>query len=132
MARDLVAGDRRVMNALIERVVGAAYEVANVLGPGFLEKVYERAFAKELRLGGLAVETQAPLRVVYKDDVVGEFFADLFVEGRLIVEIKTVEVLANEHVAQYVNYLKATGMSIALVVNFKHARVEWQRVVNDF
>jgi len=126
------ANEREYVNGLIERVVGAVYEVANVLGPGFLEKVYEQALAKELRLRAIPLETQAPMRVTYKDEVVGTYYADLLVDGRLIVEIKTVEHLAKEHLAQCLNYLTATGTKIALLVNFKHARVEWKRVVNDF
>ena len=126
------ANEREYLNGLIEKVVGGVYEVANVLGPGFLEKVYEQALAKELRLRGIPLETQAAMRVTYKDEVVGTYYADLLVDGRLIVEIKTVERLAKEHLAQCLNYLNATGTKIALLVNFKHARVEWKRVVNDF
>ena len=132
MDANISANGREWVNALIERVIGGVYEVANVLGPGFLEKVYERALANELRLRGLSVETQAPLQVIYKEDIVGEYYADLLVESRLIVEINTVENLGKEQLAQCVNYLKATGQHIALLVNFKHARVEWQRVVNHF
>jgi GxxExxY protein len=120
------------MNDLIAEVIGAVYEVANVLGAGFLEKVYERALVKELELRGLRARAQAPIRISYKGEPIGEYFADVLVEGKLIVELKCVQQLGNEHLAQCLNYLKATGNTIALLVNFQHPRVEWKRVVYNF
>lgn len=124
--------NREYLNALIEKVIGAVYEVANELGIGFLEKVYERALVKELKLRGLKAEPQAPIQVLYKNDVVGDYFADIFVEDELIVELKCVERLSNEHLAQCLNYLKASDHSIALLVNFQNPKVEWKRVVRNF
>ncbi len=120
-----------ILDGLVERVVGAVYEVANVLGAGFLEKVYERALIRELILRGLKVRSQVAFPVGYKGQCVGEYLADLLVEERLIVELKCVDRFANEHLAQCVNYLKASGVKLALLVNFQRPRVDWRRVVYD-
>ena len=122
------ANERESLNALFEQVVGAVYEVANTLGAGFLEKVYERALVKELTLRGLKVVPQACFSVSYKGQSVGEFFADLLVEDRLIVELKCVDCFANEHMAPCLNYLKASGLNLALLVNFQRSKVEWKRI----
>lgn len=126
------ANERELINSLIEKVIGAVYEVSNVLGAGFLEKVYERALVKELALRGLHAEVQYPIQVAYKGETVGDYFADILVERKLIVELKCAERLGNDHLAQCLNYLKATGHRIALLVNFQHPKVEWKRVVNNF
>jgi GxxExxY protein len=120
------------MNQLIERVIGAIYEVANTLGAGFLEKVYERALSLELRLRGIKAEAQVAVRVLYKGEAIGDYYVDLLVEGRLVVELKCVDSLTNEHLAQTLNYLRATDHRIALLVNFQHPKVEWRRVVHNF
>ena len=109
--------------------MGAAYEVSNVLGAGFLEKVYERALVRELHLQGLNVRSQATFPVGYKGQSVGEYVADLLVEEKLIVELKCVDQFANEHLAQCINYLKASGMKLALLINFQKPRVEWKRII---
>ena len=93
---------------MVEAVIGAAYEVSNILGAGFLEKVYERALARELILRGLQVESQVGFPVSYKGQCVGEYVADLLVEKQLLVELKCVESFSNEHLAQCINYLKAS------------------------
>ena len=124
--------ERESMDNLAEAVIGAAYEVANHLGGGFLEKVYERALLRELRLRAIPAEARASIRVSYKDECVGEYVADLLVAGRLIVELKCVEQFTNEHLAQCLNYLKATGKHLALLVNFQKTKVEWRRVVHQF
>ncbi len=121
----------RELDCLIHSVVGAAYEVGNVLGPGFLEKVYERALMRELLLRGLRVKSQASLPVAYKGQCVGEYMADLLVEEQLIVELKCVDRFASEHLAQCINYLKATGIKLALLINFQKPRVEWKRIIYD-
>ncbi len=126
------ANERELMNNLVEKVIGAVYEVANVLGAGFLEKVYERALVKELGMRGLHAEAQAPIQVSYKDEIVGDYYADILVERKLIVELKCAERLGNDHLAQCLNYLKATENGIALLVNFQHPKVEWKRVVYNF
>jgi GxxExxY protein len=121
------------MNAdLIERVIGAIYEVSNVLGAGFLEKVYEKALVRELALRGLNAETQVHFPVSYKGLSVGEYVADLVVEDELILELKCVDQFCNEHMAQCINYLKSSGKKIALLVNFQKSKVQLKRIVNNF
>ena len=120
------------LNGLSEAVIGVAYEVANHLGGGFLEKVYERAMLRELRLRGIPAAAQVPIRVTYKGECVGEYYADLLIDSLLIVELKCVEHFSNEHLAQCLNYLKATGYPLALLVNFQKAKVECRRVVHNF
>jgi GxxExxY protein len=117
-----------VLPGLTEPVIGAAMEVANVLGAGFLEKVYERALTIELRSLGLSVIVQPAFEVQYKGQSVGEFLPDLFVNGELLVELKCVDRLAPEHVGQCINYLRASGLRIALPLNFQRTRLEWKRV----
>jgi GxxExxY protein len=113
------------------QIRGAIFEVNKVLGSGFLEKVYEKALMIELRGRGLSVENQVPLKVSYKEQIVGEYFADLLVEDRVIVEIKSVANLLREHQAQLLNYLKATGISVGLLVNFTRDKAEIKRMVLD-
>jgi GxxExxY protein len=126
------AAERESLNSLQEAVVGAAYEVSNVIGAGFPEKLYERALAHELTLRGIPLKTQATYRVTYKDHAIGEYVADLLVRDSLIVELKCVDRLNNEHLAQCLNYLKASGLHLALLINFQHPKVEWRRVVHNF
>ncbi|HEY3827382.1 MAG TPA: GxxExxY protein [Bryobacteraceae bacterium] len=116
-------------DAVIESVIGAAYEVSNVLGAGFLEKVYERALSRELALRGLKVERQVSYPVLYKEQLVGEYVADLLVADCVLVELKCVDRFANEHIAQCINYLKASHVRLALLVNFQKSRVEWKRII---
>lgn len=124
--------DRASLNSLVHAVVGAAYEVSNTLGAGFLEKVYERALLSELALRGVPARTQVPYPVNYKDQHVRDYIADLIVDGRLLVEIKCVEQFAERHRAQCINYLRASNLHLALLINFQHARIKWQRIVLGF
>src|ERR1022692_903995 len=117
---------------LTESVLGAIFEVANTLGAGFLEKVYERALLLELSLRGIRATAQAPLVVSYKGRHVGEYFADIVVEDLLVIELKCVDRLANEHTAQCLNYLRASRRTVCLLVNFQQAKVDWKRIVNGF
>jgi GxxExxY protein len=117
---------------LTEQVLGAVFEVSNTLGAGFLEKVYERALLRELALRGLRTAAQASFAVEYKGLPVGEYFADILVEDALVVELKCVERLANEHTAQCLNYLRASGRTVCLLVNFQKPKVEWKRIVQGF
>jgi GxxExxY protein len=117
------------LNALIERVIGAAFEVSNVLGAGFLEKVYERALLKELASRGIEVRGQVGFPVSYKGQPVGEY-ADIVVEGRLVIELKCADSFSNEHVAQCINYLKASGKKIALLMNFRKPKLQLKRIIN--
>jgi len=115
---------------LTEEVIGACFEVANELGSGFLESVYEKALLIALRKKNINVVTQAPVTVTFRGQQVGSFFADLLVEDELIVELKAVKVLVPEHLAQVINYLKATGLETALLVNFGSRKVEYRRLHN--
>ena len=108
------------------------FEVSNTLGAGFLEKVYQRALLGELSLQGIRATTEASFAVTYKGQSVGEYFADLLVEDALVVELKCAERLANEHTAQCLNYLRASGRTVCLLVNFQKAKVEWKRIVLGF
>jgi GxxExxY protein len=124
--------ERRRLNALAEAVIGAAYEVSNTLGVGFLEKVYERALVSELGRRNILAEATVPVPVLYKGEIVGEYFADILVEGTLILELKCVEEFNDAHVAQCLNYLRATGLRMALLINFGQTRVRWKRIVHNF
>jgi len=128
----MTAPQRESLNALLEEAVGAAYEVSNTLGAGFLEKVYERALAKELSLRGIPVRPQVPYKITYKGHVISEYTADLVVDDRLLIEVKCVSTLVNEHLAQALNYLKASDLRLALLINFQHPKIVWQRVVHNF
>lgn len=116
---------------ITEKIIGAAYEVGNVLGYGFLEKVYENSLAVELKSKGLSVECQKPLKVYYKNNIVGDYIIDLLVENEIVVELKSVKILTDIHKAQLHNYLAATKNKIGLLINFGGNRVEVKRVVND-
>ena len=117
------------INDLTYSINGAVFEVSRTLGFGFLEKVYENALLAELRERGLRAENQVPIKVQYKDKVVGEYFADILVENKVILELKTVENISKIHEAQLLNYLKATGIKVGLLVNFRHPKAEIKRMV---
>jgi len=125
------SAEQTLLDSLVEKVVGAAYEVSNVLGAGFLEKIYERALIEELSLRGIPVKAQAPFAVSYKGKHIGTYAADLVVQDCLLVEIKCVDEFSNEHLAQCINYLKASGLHLALLINFRHPKVVWRRVVHN-
>jgi GxxExxY protein len=115
-----------------ETIVGCAYKVCNTLGCGFVEKVYENALVLELRKSGLKVEQQRSVNVLYDGVVVGEFAADLLVEDRVIGELKAAKALDEVHVAQCLNYLKASGLHVGLLLNFGRPRLELRRIVDRF
>ena len=117
------------LNDITYKINGAVFEVNRVLGPGFLEKVYENALLIELKNRGLKAERQVPIKVLYKENIVGEYIADILVEDKVIVELKTVEKFDRLHEAQLLNYLKATGINVGLLVNFKHSKAEIKRMV---
>jgi GxxExxY protein len=120
-----------MLNALSERIIGCAFTVANGLGSGFLEKVYENALAHELRKAGLTVAQQHSVSVIYDDVIVGEYAADLLVEAAVVVELKAVRALDDVHQAQCMNYLRATGMHLCLLLNFGKPRLEIRRIVHN-
>ena len=118
------------LNEITEKIIGAAFQVSNTLGAGFLEKVYENALALELRKQGLQVEQQKPIQVLYEGTVVGEYVADLFIESAVVVELKACKQLDPMHMAQCLNYLKATDLKVALLFNFGSPKLEIKRVMN--
>lgn len=115
--------------SLSGQIIGCAMAVHGILGPGFLEQVYRNALAHELRRAGLGVELGKRILVRYRDVVVGEFVADLFVEGTILVELKAVRALAVAHHVQVVNYLSATGCDVGLLLNFGAGSLEYRRKV---
>lgn len=119
------------INDLTEKVIGCAYRVHNELGVGFVEKVYENSLRLELLSEGLSVKQQHPIPVLYRGEVVGDFFADLVVEDRLIVELKAVQNVVKEHEVQLVNYLAATKVDDGLLINFGSS-VEVKRKFREY
>ena len=103
---------------LTQIIIGCAYKVHNALGPGFLERVYENALRIELEKIGLRVKQQEPINVSYDGQVVGEYFADLWVDERVVIELKVAHSLDKRHEVQLVNYLTATGIDCGLLLNF--------------
>jgi GxxExxY protein len=110
-------------------VRGCIYEVYRQLGCGFLEKVYEKALVTELKLQGVQAESQVPITVHYKNAVVGEYFADLVVERVIILELKAQHQMSPANEAQLLNYLKASGMRLGMLVNFSFPKASIRRIV---
>lgn len=122
--------DKDNLNDISRLVIGGAFTVLNALGAGFLEKVYENALAHELRKAGLAVEQQRSLTITYDGIVAGEYVADLIVEQALLVELKAANALNEAHHAQCINYLRASGLRLGLLLNFGMKRLEIKRIAN--
>ncbi len=118
------------LNNRTEKIIGCAFKVSNQLGPGFLEKVYENALILELRKSGLSFEQQVPLKIKYEGIVVGDYDADLLIEKSILVELKAVTALDKNHYAQCLNYLKATGLKLCLLLNFGTQKVQIKRIIN--
>jgi GxxExxY protein len=112
---------------LTGKIIGCAMKVHSALGPGFLESVYQKALFHELGKAGLRVESERPIAVLYDGVVVGDFVADLLVDGQVIVELKSVERLCKAHEVQTVNYLTATGLDIGLLINFGAESLEFKK-----
>ena len=117
---------------LTHKVLSICFEVSNELGCGFLESVYQKALLIALADAGLTAEPNFPLTVHFRDRPVGKFYADLVVEDVILVELKAVKALVPEHLAQVMNYLKATGMDVGLLVNFGNPKLEYRRFGNKF
>ena len=118
------------LNRIFDRIIGCAFGVMNTLGCGFLEKGYGNALAHELRKAGLSVAQQQAITVRYDDIIVGEYFADLLVEGAVVVVMKAVKTLDSVHNAQSIKYLKTSGLRLCLLLNFGEPRVRIHRVAN--
>jgi GxxExxY protein len=123
---------RTELNKITEQIIGCCYAVSNSLGIGFLEKVYENALVIEFEKADLQFSRQVPIPVKYEGRLVGDFLADLLVAGSVLVELKAVRALEEAHFAQCMNYLKATGLPLCLLVNFGTPHVHVRRIVNQF
>ncbi len=117
------------VNEITQKIIGCAYNVSNILGIGFVERVYENGLAHLIRKKGMGAVQQHPIKVVFEGILVGEFFADLFVEQRVLVELKAVSMLMPEHTAQALNYLRASGAELCLLINFGRPKIEIKRLL---
>ena len=122
--------EKIVYPELSYQIVGMAMDIQNRLGSGFLEKVYENALMVLLSRAGIKAEQQAPVKVYFDGMVIGDYYADILVDGKIILELKVVEKLTDVHRAQTLNYLKATGLRLAILINFGKHRLEHERYVN--
>ena len=118
-----------VESDLVYKIAGCAMAVLNELGHGLREKTYERALCAEFRREKIAFDCQRVHPVLYRGEHIDDYIPDLEVEGRVIVEIKTAESIADEHVGQVVNYLRVTGCEAGVILNFKHPKLSWKKVV---
>ncbi|MBW2631352.1 MAG: GxxExxY protein [Deltaproteobacteria bacterium] len=116
---------------LTEQIIGCAYRVYNRMGYGFLESVYEKCLLIELRKSGLSAVSQEPITVLYENEVVGNFVADIIVENTIILELKSIRQIIQAHEVQLVNYLVATGKPVGLIINFGEQKVEIKRKVKN-
>jgi GxxExxY protein len=117
------------LQPLTRQIIGAAFEVHNVLGFGFLEKVYQRAMQVELQSSGVKVELEPKIQVEFKGVIVGDYAADLLVENKIIVELKADAAYQSAHEAQLLNELRGTGIRLGYFINFGRDRVEYKRMV---
>ena len=120
--------DEQDIDKITEKIIGCAFKVSNVLGIGFVEKVYENALTREIRKAGMTVTQQFPINVVYDGVRIGEFFVDLLVENTVLIELKVVSALINEHMAQALNYLRASGLPVCLLINFGRPKIQIRRL----
>jgi GxxExxY protein len=118
---------RKLHEGITKTIIGCAFEVINELGSGFLESVYEKAMMVALADAGLSVESQCSIKVMFRKKVVGDFYADLLVESKVLIELKAVKAIAPEHQAQIINYLNATGIEVGLLINFGNPKLEFKR-----
>lgn len=105
-------------------------EVHSKLGPGFLEKVNENALILLFKKNGIKTKTQVPIKVTFEEEVIGNYIADILADGKIILELKSAESIGNSHKAQALNYLKVTGLRLAIILNFGKDKLEYYRVVN--
>ena len=112
-----------------QQIVGSAMEVLNEIGHGFHEKPYENALVIEFRLRGIACQQQEQFDIFYKNEKVGEYIPDLIACEKIVVDAKVIEKITDREIGQMMNYLKVTGLRLGYILNFKHAKLEWKRVV---
>ena len=120
--------DRMKYEELTAKILECCFEVSNELGAGFLESVYEKALVVAFSQKGISVQSQVPLKVEFRGVIVGDFYADLIVEEKVLIELKAVTRILQEHKAQVINYLNATGLDVGLLVNFGNPRMEYFRL----
>lgn len=113
----------------VHAVIGCAFEVLNTLGHGLLEKPYENALCVEFRLKGIPFAQQPHYDVIYKGVKVGDYIPDLIAYGGIVIDTKTIDRITDIERGQVLNYLKITGLKVGLILNFKHPRLEWERLV---
>ena len=116
---------------ITKSVIGCAFEVINELGAGFLESVYEKALLLVLRQKGLSAIPQHAVKVMFRGECVGDFYADICVEEKVIIELKAVKAITPEHQAQIINYLNATGIEVGLLINFGNPKLEYKRFTRN-
>lgn len=114
---------------ITSKILNAAFEVHNILGCGFVEKLYERPLIYELRQRGLKVEPQKKIEVIYKEILAGDYIADVVIDSKVIIELKAVEAIIKIHEAQLLNYLKASKYHVGLILNFGKTKLEYKRLV---
>lgn len=122
-------GSKLLHESLTQEIIGSAFEVLNSLGHGFHEKPYENAMVIELESRALSVAQQSPYEIVYRGKNVGLYVPDLVVDDSVIVDAKVIDRIGDHEVGQMMNYLRITKLKVGLLLNFKHSKVEWKRVV---
>ncbi len=129
MNAEQTCGSEVILKDLSFQIMAAVFEVHNILGHGFLENVYEKALLKELQLRGIPSEAQKPVTIFYKGEEIGVYTPDILVRNQIILELKSVDKCSPAHEAQVLNYLKATGLRLGLLINFGREKVEYKRLV---
>jgi len=125
--------ERRLeLNEITEKIIGCAFKVGNTLGCGFLEQVYQNSLVYELRKTGMLIEPQFTVYVHYEDIIVGKFIPDVLVERAVLVELKAIKSIGERETAQCLNFIKATKLTVCLLINFGNPKVEIKRIVNNF
>ena len=123
-------GIKNAIRGYYKKIIASCFQVSNELGIGFLESVYERALMIVLSEKGLKAKNQFPSKVNFRGQIIGEFFADIIVEDKIIIELKSAKALTAEHQAQLLNYLKVTGLPVGLLINFGKTKLEYRRFDN--
>lgn len=123
------SGHEIIYKELSFKIIGVAFDVHNILGAGFLEKVYENAMMVRFRKTGIKAEQQVPNKVYFEKEAVGDYCADIVVDNKIILELKCAESITSIHEAQLINYLKATGMKLGILINFANPKLEYKRIV---
>ena len=118
-----------ILKELSYKIIGAAMEVHKTLGPGFLESVYESALAIEMNLQGISFDQQKRLPISYKGQLIGDYIADFVIEEQIILELKSVSSINSSHAAQAHNYLAATGLNLAIIINFGSTSLQQKRII---